>query len=247
MIFVLSGEGPSDLGTCDNGTLFCTKPEYRHGPLTVVIDNLVEEVLHYRPLEVVPNSYWFYSESALSVRAKERRGSRPLALAGKKNGQETGYFRINARMLAEIAMELEQQENDQSIAILFRDCDGGNSAPRTLWDTKVQSMINGFAEAGYDFGIPMVPRPKSEAWLLCAAKENPYQNCAVLEDLPGNDDSPNAAKRQLREARDGRSDTDDLIIWLEENRFDHTSVAAQMSSFDTFRRRFFERLESVRE
>ncbi|WP_186153502.1 hypothetical protein [Burkholderia gladioli] len=246
MIFVLSGEGPSDLGSCDNGALFCVKPEYQHGPLTAVIDDLVEEVFRYRPLEVAPNSYRFYSETALSVRAKDRRNNRPLALAGKKNGQETGYFRINARMLAEIAMEAERRENDKSIAILFRDTDGGNNAPRALWQTKVQSMINGFAEADYDFGIPMVPRPKSEAWLLCAAKENPYQGCAVLEDLPGNDDSPNAAKRQLREALDGRSDTGDLLAWLKENRFDHAAVAAQMPSFDAFRRRFLEVLENLR-
>lgn len=30
----------------------------------------------------------------------------------------------------------------------------------------------------------MVPRPKSEAWLLCALKPNPYQHCAALEEAP---------------------------------------------------------------
>jgi hypothetical protein len=43
----------------------------------------------------------------------------------------------------------------------------------------------------------MIPKPKSEAWLLCAVKENPYQHCHHLEDESGNDRSPNSLKVQL--------------------------------------------------
>jgi hypothetical protein len=45
-------------------------------------------------------------------------------------------------------------------------------------------------------GVAMLPKPKSEAWLLCAIK-NSYQNCANLENESGNDDSPNSLKEQL--------------------------------------------------
>lgn len=44
----------------------------------------------------------------------------------------------------------------------------------------------------------MLPKPKSEAWILCALRDN-YRHCARLENASGNDDAPNALKAQLTE------------------------------------------------
>jgi hypothetical protein len=44
----------------------------------------------------------------------------------------------------------------------------------------------------------MIPNPKSEAWLICALKNNPYQHCEQLENRSGNDDSPNNLKDELK-------------------------------------------------
>jgi hypothetical protein len=44
----------------------------------------------------------------------------------------------------------------------------------------------------------MIPKPKSEAWLICALKKNAYQNCQVLEDRSGNDKSPKSLKKELQ-------------------------------------------------
>jgi hypothetical protein len=44
----------------------------------------------------------------------------------------------------------------------------------------------------------MLPKPKSEAWILCALR-NQYQSCAKLENESGNDSSPNSLKKQLEE------------------------------------------------
>ena len=45
----------------------------------------------------------------------------------------------------------------------------------------------------------MVPRPKSEAWMLCGLlkHDNQNQDCSWLEDESGNDASPNSLKRRL--------------------------------------------------
>lgn len=51
-----------------------------------------------------------------------------------------------------------------------------------MWTDKLESMKNGFKEADCILGVPMIPKPKSEAWLLCACKENAYQHCAALEN-----------------------------------------------------------------
>ncbi|OAI94453.1 hypothetical protein [Pseudomonas putida] len=242
MIILCSGEGISDLGICDNEIGSCDGNNFRFGPITLVVDSIVNTCLGYSPREVHPESYRYYSESALAARAEARkRERRGFSFAGKKRGIETGFFYINAWMLGEIALELEAAENDSVVAFLFRDSDGTNSSPRDLWSTKASSIEEGFIRADFHRGVPIVPRPKSESWFLCAAKENPYQHCAALEDLPGNDNSPKSAKRALADALGADATADELVNWLTANELDHAALAAQMPSFSAF----LERTRSV--
>lgn len=242
MIVVCSGEGVTDLGACINQAGFCQGDMYRVGPLAVVIDYVVEECLQYSPLQVHPGTYRYYSETYLTQRlADKRKQRRGFVLAGHKHGVETGHFYFNAWMLGEIAKELEVAEEDVAIAVLFRDTDGTNTAPSDIWSQKLSSMSEGFMRAEFTRGVPMVPRPKSESWFLCAVKENPYQYCAAFEELPGNDRSPNAAKKILSTALKGEATSERLLVWLEDNGMDCRKMAEEMPSFS----RFYQRLVDV--
>jgi hypothetical protein len=80
----------------------------------------------------------------------------------------------------------------------------------------------------------MVPKPKSEAWLLCATKINPYQHCAALENESGNDDSGRPSlKDQLSTVLGGNSDTENLNQRVTDRIIDIQQI--DMPSFNTFK------------
>lgn len=184
MYFLFSGEGATDLGVCANGAATCEGASYNHGPMTVIVKQIVERRLNYSILDA--EHYGFVSKSALVDRASELKAAKKaLGLPGKKRPKETRYFFNNARVLARIAGEKQNECQEDVVAVLFRDSDETASSGRGLWKDKRQSMIDGFKEERFATGVPMMPKPKSEAWLLCALKENPYQACANLEDRSG--------------------------------------------------------------
>lgn len=186
-------------------------------------------------LRTIPQAIQYVSESALKYREVLRKNeSRKVSFTGKKREQETGYFYINAWMLGEVSIEMEALLNDQAIAVLFRDCDGTRSTKAGIWKAKLKSMHDGFTRAGFSRGVPMLPKPKSEAWLICAAKNPPYQECSELEELPGNDDSPNSAKKMLDAIFGGHQSAAELCAWLEDNPFDEGHGCA-MPSFEEFK------------
>jgi hypothetical protein len=232
VILVLSGEGPTDLGQCNNAQGLCSDPYFQPGPMAVLVDNIVAKKLKYSMLAVTPAAVRYVGEQFLANLAKARKGNR-VSLVGKKQGQETAYFYINAWMLGEFAQKLEEDEEDEAVAVFFRDCDGTRAAANSLWNEKYQSIVDGFLRSGFQRGVPMLPKPKSEAWLLCAAQTPPYNNCVCLEDLPGNDASPNSAKMQLQLAFPQQVTSASLVAWLMVTPFDETK-AAVMPSFDAF-------------
>jgi hypothetical protein len=124
------------------------------------------------------------------------------------------------------------------IAVLFRDADGTASGGRGVWEQKRQSMLDGFREEGFDAGVPMLPRPKSEAWLICAWKKGPYRGCEALEEKSGNDRSPNNLKNELQGLLDDELTPEVLREKVEES-FDIEKI--RMPSFKAFR----DRLEEV--
>ena len=124
-------------------------------------------------------------------------------------------------------------------AVLFRDSDGTKASQRSLWDDKVKSIELGFAAENFEFGVPMVPKPKSEAWLLCAVQTKAYQHCGRYEDLSGNDASPKSAKNALEKALTAKQRAyDDVPEMIEQGTIDPQRI--QMPSFDRFRRRLQE-------
>jgi len=185
MYFLFSGEGPTDLGIGVGNAELYEGDGYHHGPMTVIVDQIVEEKHEYSLLET--GYCGFVPKQMLVGRASELKAAKKiLGLPGKKRAKETRYFFTNARMLARIATEKQGELNDDLVAVLFRDSDTA-SAGRGVWDEKRQSMLDGFKEENFARGVPMIPKPTSEAWLLCALKRHPYRGCAALEERSGGD------------------------------------------------------------
>ncbi len=248
MIIVLSGEGPTDLGSCTFGLGQCRIPEFELGPMTLLADLIITEEMGYSLLESTPQNYFYISEKRLEELEEERkRGRRHVLLPGKKTDQETGYFYINAWVLGEAALQLGRDKNDNDlIALLFRDTDGTRSTAKGLWDSKWASMVNGFNRSGLrERGVPMLPKPKSEAWLLCAMKVQPYQHCRRLEELSGNDNAPESAKRLLEVTFGAPPSRVGLVDWMRENKYDWLTAAEQMQSLGRFVDRLRNALQSV--
>lgn len=245
MLLILSGEGPTDLGSCRTMLGRCTDADFQPGPMAVLVEQALSPQLGYTVLRDTPAAVNFISEAGLSDYERQLKDNRRgMVLPGKKGAKETAYFYKNAWALGVMAHELEQASEDKGIAVLFRDCDGTRSAASSLWQEKWDSMQRGFQRSGYPRGVPMLPKPKSEAWLLCAAKKTPYQHCAALEDLSGNDDSPKAVKDELDAAFGSHQSGQALCDWLEANPFDATQ-ARSMPSYAAFQDRLQEAVADV--
>jgi len=197
VILVLSGEGPSDLGA--------RRPseagwEFVPGPMAWIVDKLLgrPDKLDYSVLDGHASGYdWVYFLSETDLGAL--RYPRPRVFPRDQSSFGNQYFRAAADQLGKHAQAVAIERSDSVIAVFFRDSDGTNSAPKTLWEAKFQSMKAGFELAGFRSGVPMVPRPKSEAWMLCGLlkSEDAVKDCNWLEDEPGNDASPKSLKGQL--------------------------------------------------
>lgn len=230
MRVLLSGEGPTDLGCCTNSLGTCEGADFKRGPMTVLLSQAAEPRLGY-DLQIVPDSIMYVGESELSAWAKDM-PRRLLPTRGKKHGMEIGYFFASAMALGRRARDMGAELGEPVLAVLFRDSDGTRSSPSTLWADKLQSMRDGFAYVECKTGVPMVPKPKSEAWLLCAAKPG-LQNCEPLEDVSGNDASPHSAKAQLDAVFGQHKSGEELCDWLTDQPADLVRLQS-MPSFLAF-------------
>ncbi len=223
MHLVLSGEGASDIGI-DRENI---------GPITKLIDRAIEKRLGYSLVEY--QALTLFSKAELAARAKQMKAR---SRKGKKLPSETRYFYNNARALALLAGELEAED---LVVVLFRDGDGTVASERQEWAQKFQSMLDGFAVEGLTTGVPILPKPKSEAWWLCALR-NGYRDCQPLEDESGNDASPNSLKSQI-EAHLGEPATRKLL----NNKIDDGGIdidrIKDMPSMMTFKDRLKEVLD----
>lgn len=241
MRVLLSGEGPTDIGTCTNAQGRCAGADFRVGPMTVILSELAEPQMGYQ-MTGIADCLCFVSESELAAQAKARH-KRLLPARGAKREAETGYYFVNAMTLGTLAREIEAETDEPVLAVLFRDSDGTRSSPNSLWQDKLKSMHDGFLVSGFECGVPMLPKPKSEVWLLChaLAKQPSY---AALENISGNDASPNSAKAQLDTALGGHKSGDELCDWLITHPLD-AERAETIPSFKAFRDTLQEKLHHL--
>jgi hypothetical protein len=235
MIFLLTGEGASDIGICHTYQEICGGADFRAGPMAVVIDKLIEPVAGYSLLNC--QALEFISERTLSDQSRQL----PMAIsAGKKRDFETAYFFKGARALAKAAKGRQAAMNCPVGAVMFRDADGTRSTERGLFEAKCKSIEDGFRAEAFEHGVPMIPKPKSEVWLLCALKDQSYQGCALLEDsISGNDNSEVPAKALLEQRLLEQGKTvNDLAEMVETGAIDCARI--DMPSFNRFRQRLEE-------
>ena len=242
MYLLLSGEGVSDIGQGRSDAEVCEGEDFLVGPMAAIVLRIVDG---QNPGSIDARAYGYVSKQSLTRRASELKPAnkrKNLALPGRTRAKETRYFFNNARIFARIAMEVADSLKRQVVAVLFRDADGTASAGRGEWEAKRQSMLDGFEEERFTGGVPMVPKPKSEAWLLCAFKTAPYQSCDSLEERSGNDNSPNSLKRELERLLDDV--TAESLRRKVELEFDVEKI--QIRSFAAFRDRLKEVVERLR-
>jgi hypothetical protein len=217
MFLVWSGEGATDLGGYGEEI----------GPMAKLLDRWIERRLGYSLVDC--DAYRVFSKGQLVNRAK---AIKPRSMKGKKQASETRYFYKNARALALLARELEHED---MIVVLFRDADGTASSERGEWQDKWNSMLAGFDVEGMATGVPMIPKPKSEAWLLCALQDG-YQNCGGLEEESGNDVSPRSLKGQLAEFLGEESSRELLNDFVDQGEIDFSRIK-DMRSLTAFAKR----------
>ena len=187
-IILVSGEGPTDIGKSQYGSPnVCCWGEWEPGPMACFVDKILQangiNSFEYAAM-------WFVPETVLSEISKE---IGHMILRNSNSSSRSAGFRKNAFALLSLAYVISQNENCDVLPILFRDADQRN------WEEMRWQIAHCADKSENIYVCPMIPNPKSEAWLLCALKHN-YTSCEKLEDeLPENDDSPNSAKKQLGE------------------------------------------------
>jgi hypothetical protein len=164
MLFLLNGEGPTDLGECVMGLDTCEGEDFQPGPIALIVAALAESVLGFDPLEI--GHFRLVTKASLKA-AYDELEPRRLRLPGRNRPLETGYFSNSARALAVIARRWAEERNDAVIAILFRDSDTSRCEGQHEWQKKWDSINDGFEVEQYQTGVAVLPRPTSEAWLLC--------------------------------------------------------------------------------
>lgn len=232
MYFLLSGEGPTDIGRCFDNMDTCEGRNHIQGPMAIIVSQIVEQKLEISFME--SQHYGYVSKSELVKKVSGLKYKKAPRLPGKKKSKETGYFYRNARALAMCAKDKEAMLQDEVIAVLFRDSDGTASADRGLWQDKRNSMIQGFRDEAFDSGVPMIPKPKSEAWIICSVKKNPYHDCELLESRSGNDKSPNSLKSELVEILGEPPTREQLCEMVNSGTIDYKRI--DMPSFIEFKK-----------
>ena len=233
MYFLLSGEGPTDMGVCSGSVIRCEGSDHQEGPLAIIVSQIVEQRFDFSFIGT--RYYGYVSETGLVQKvSKLKRRKKSPRLPGKRAPKETLYFYRNARALALCAKDKELELNDEVVAVLFRDSDGTASADRGLWKDKWNAMIRGFIDEGFERGVPMIPKPKSEAWIICCVKNNQYQGCRALENRSGNDKSPNSLKGELAEILDGLPSREQLCEMVNNGTINSNRI--DMPSFLSFKK-----------
>jgi len=187
-IILVSGEGSTDIGHTDNPSLnVCCWEEWTPGAMAYFID----KIFNAREINVFEwGLMWFVPKKILNAISKKI-DPPVLGCSGCTSGK--AGFRKNALALLSLAYVISQNEKCDVLPILFRDAD------QRKWKEMRWQIAHCADKSENIYVCPMIPNPKSEAWLLCALKHN-YTSCEKLEDeISGNDKSPNSAKKQLEE------------------------------------------------
>lgn len=187
---LVTGEGSSDMGGSNNGQSISTGEFYNLGPMALLAVRLLQKIIpdwNEDNIDFQSPNNWMtcISGSELARQAKGVRKHRPSTKLKK------GFVEHANRSTT---MAGYAKDNEHQLAFYFHDTD------KCDFDDLHQSIMLGFNGIEGVHGIPMIPKPTSEAWLICGQKQDPYAHCTALEtELSGNDaaSDDNAPKKVL--------------------------------------------------
>ena len=187
---LVTGEGSSDMGGSNNGQPISTGEFYNLGPMALLAVRLLQKIIpdwNEDNIDFQSPNNWMtcISGNELARQAKGVRKHRPSTKLKK------GFVEHANRATT---MAGYAKDNGHQLAFYFHDTD------KFDFDDFHQSIMLGFNGIDGVHGIPMLPKPTSEAWFICGRKQDPYAHCTALETvLSGNDaaSNENAPKKVL--------------------------------------------------
>ncbi len=187
---LVTGEGSSDMGGSNNGQPISTGEFYNLGPMALLAVRLLQKIIpdwNEDNIDFQSPNNWMtcISGNELARQAKGVRKHRPSTKLKK------GFVEHANRATT---MAGYAKDNGHQLAFYFHDND------KFDFDDFHQSIMLGFNGIDGVHGIPMLPKPTSEAWFICGRKQDPYAHCTALEtELSGNDaaSNENAPKKVL--------------------------------------------------
>lgn len=234
---IVSGEGPSDLGGSFSGQAALSHDEdFEKGPFFYLVERMLNKYLpvwNKDIFETNPLSITYVSHGYLKKQSKKVvKGEGRYAFSGKSGEYKDNLGKLKqARELGKLAIE-----QDCQLAIYFHDTDGNNkekSLTSPIQSKIVKAVDQGFKSGKMNAGIAMIPRPTSEAWLICSCKNN-YLHCESLEaTLSGNDRSEDNDPKKILANYLGISDCDNELLTEKINNLDLEKM--DMPSFNQFR------------
>jgi hypothetical protein len=241
MYIIFSGEGVTDFGTGTHHS-FCCGNDYRYGPLTYLVDKLIEQICHY---SIITNevAVWVDGAELERIKSNSRPSKKSIRIPGGKVKIAARYHFEDAKALAIATSTFIETKTDKNcIAILFRD---SNTTDKKEWNDKITSMFNGFIVEDFHYGVPMLPKPVSEAWILCAVyrNENPNRNCNDLENRKHGNRKEHALKYELEEKLGAQPTRELLNKKILSGEINHNNI--NLPSFNKFKERLEKILEDI--
>ncbi|MEI9748862.1 hypothetical protein [Moellerella wisconsensis] len=231
---LVTGEGSSDMGGSNNGQPISTGGSYNLGPMALLVVQLLQKIMpdwneDIMDFELPNNWITCISGNELARQAKGVRKHRPSTKLKK------GFVEHANRATT---MAGYAKDNGHQLVFYFHDAD------KCDFSGLHQSVILGLNGTDGVHGIPMIPKPTSEAWLICGLKQDPYAHCTALEtQLSGNDAASdnNAPKKVLAQLLGYEATTDQQYELV--NGIDVTRI--NMPSYNQFKTDLTTAIEGV--
>ena len=225
--FILCGEGSTDL--------YFNEIDQKQGPLKDGVDQLLDffwDNRNYIQFKQVSRP-----EVSQSIKGKPEKKT-AIVRGAKNKFPDHRSIAASAKCLAQKAEEtaMENDEPHKWGVIYFHDLDANTKASvDEIYNASMKAMNEGFESASFPHGVPMIPKTRSESWLLCLLDPDGGANAKYFEDLPMSDRSPNSGKKVLATLLKVSEDESYTIVEERRDSFDWTRL--QAPSFLVFRDR----------
>lgn len=240
----LFGEGASDLGGCTDWNshdgMACVSPGFVVGPMGELLLKHLSKIRYpqhdwigdqLETLTVDGINFVYFSYKAI----KQYVDSKGLKSSNRFRPSLKTPKGVAANAMQAWVLGLLAKDGDADLAVIFHDVDGTKSEkaaqPRRYEELRL-GFEEGFLEAEFPYGVVMVPKPKSEAWLIFSLQD--YQNGEKIEEnLSGNDRSPKSAAKAVLAELLGEEGTTKKQCEVVRNRVDPERLCS-MPSYNDF-------------